>query len=132
VGERIAEGVLGLLAVHSSAIRLLQPEGALTAISLGGRAKEYPSSCDTVPAGVGLVGRAAAEGRPNQQVLATQAERLRILHEIDRALIAQQAPEAIAEAVVQPLRELLVSDQAAGRSGPPGDHRRDPPWRCAP
>ncbi len=43
----------------------------------------------------------------NQQALASQAERLRILHEIDRALIAQQAPEAIAEAVVRPLRELL-------------------------
>jgi hypothetical protein len=36
-----------------------------------------------------------------------QAERLRILHEIDRALIADQAPVAIAEAVVRPLRELL-------------------------
>src|SRR5206468_1333763 len=43
----------------------------------------------------------------NQEALASQAERLRILHEIDRALIAQQAPEAIADAVVQPLRELL-------------------------
>ena len=56
-------------------------------------------------------------------MLATQAERLRILHEIDRALIAQQAPEAIAEAVVQPLRELLgiprvivnIFDLAAGQ-----------------
>jgi Cache domain/GAF domain/HAMP domain len=35
------------------------------------------------------------------------AERLRILHEIDRALIAQEAPEAIAGAVLRPLRELL-------------------------
>ena len=185
VSERIAEGVLGLLEVHSSAIRLLQPDASLTAIALGGLAKEYPSNRDTVPAGVGLVGRAAVEGRPlwtedirtdprfqmtpqmhernaavgivaglavplrvtgrvigvlsvgsptprafteaeiallqsfadqaavainnaqTQQVLATQAERLRILHEIDQALIAQQAPEAIAEAVVRPLRELL-------------------------
>ena len=185
VSERLAEGVLGLLDVHSSAIRLLQPDGSLTALALGGRAKEHAANGEAVPAGVGLVGRAAAEGRAmwtedirtdqrfernpqisernaalgiiaglavplrvtgrvigvlsvgspmprafteaeiallqsfadqaavaiynaqNQQALASQAERLRILHEIDRALIAQQAPEAIAEAVVRPLRELL-------------------------
>ena len=185
VSERIAESVLGMLRVHSSAIRLLQPDGALKAIALGGRAKEYAGSHDVVPAGVGLIGRAAVEGRPiwtedirsdprfalnpeirernaaveiiaglavplrvtgqvigvlsvgsptprafteaetsllqtfadqaavainnaqNQEALAKQAERLRILHEIDRALVAGQAPEAIAEAVVRPLRELL-------------------------
>jgi signal transduction histidine kinase/ActR/RegA family two-component response regulator len=42
-----------------------------------------------------------------QAALARQAERLRIMHQIDRALIAEQAPLAIAEAVVGPLRELL-------------------------
>jgi PAS domain S-box-containing protein len=34
-------------------------------------------------------------------------ERLRILHEIDRAMAAEQSPEAIAAAVIRPLRELL-------------------------
>jgi signal transduction histidine kinase/ActR/RegA family two-component response regulator len=42
-----------------------------------------------------------------QEALARQAERLRIIHQIDLALIAEQAPLAIAEAVVGPLRELL-------------------------
>jgi PAS domain S-box-containing protein len=42
-----------------------------------------------------------------QEVLARHAERLRILHEIDRALIAGETPEAIAGAVIRPLRELL-------------------------
>jgi signal transduction histidine kinase len=42
-----------------------------------------------------------------QEAMARQAERLRIMHQIDRALIAEQAPLAIAEAVVGPLRELL-------------------------
>ena len=42
-----------------------------------------------------------------QEVLARHAERLRILHEIDRALIAEEAPEAIAAAALRPLRELL-------------------------
>jgi len=39
--------------------------------------------------------------------LERQSERLRILHELDRALAAEQPPEAIAAAVIQPLRELL-------------------------
>jgi signal transduction histidine kinase len=42
-----------------------------------------------------------------QESLAKYAERLRILHEIDRAVIAEEAPEAIAGAVLRPLRELL-------------------------
>jgi signal transduction histidine kinase/CheY-like chemotaxis protein len=185
VGERIAEGVLGLLDVHSSALRLLEPDGSLVAIALGGRAKSYADPVSVVPLGVGLIGWAAAKGEPfwtsdfrtddrfatspelrarnaeagtvaglavplrvagkvtgvlsvghgtsrtfsegevalvqafanqaasainNAQIqgaLARQAERLRILHEIDRALIAQQAPVAIAETVVPQLRILL-------------------------
>ena len=42
-----------------------------------------------------------------REVLAKQAERLRILHEIDRAVITEQAPVAIAEAVLGRLRDLL-------------------------
>jgi HAMP domain-containing protein len=42
-----------------------------------------------------------------EAALARQAERLRILHEIDRALLAEETPEAIAGAVIQPLRALL-------------------------
>jgi PAS domain S-box-containing protein len=42
-----------------------------------------------------------------QQTLAKQAERLQIMHEIDRAIIAAEAPQAIAGAVIRPLRELL-------------------------
>src|SRR5207245_1008492 len=65
----------------------------------------------------------AINNAQNQQALASQAERLRILREIDRALIAEQAPEAIAAAAVRPLRELLgiprvivnIFDLAAGQ-----------------
>jgi signal transduction histidine kinase len=42
-----------------------------------------------------------------QRTLAQHRERLRILHEIDRAVVAQHTPEAIAAAVIGPLRELL-------------------------
>jgi signal transduction histidine kinase len=48
-----------------------------------------------------------SERRLTQGALARQAERLRILHDIDRATVAEEAPQAIAEAVIQPLRELL-------------------------
>jgi len=185
VGKRIASSVLELLAVPSSAIRLFRPDGSLGSIALGGRARQYTSGGDAVPAGVGLVGRAAAEGRPmwtadfrtddrfetsdemrrrneaagivaglavplrvggkvigvlsvghpmprtftpaeiallqtfadhaavalanarNQEDLAKHAERLRVLHEIDRAIITETAPVAIAEAVLWRLRDLL-------------------------
>src|SRR5207245_2895204 len=109
VSERIAESVLGLLRAHSSAIRLLQPDGSLQAIALGGRIQGNAPSRDRLPPGVGLVGRAAdaINNAQNQEALAKQAERLRILHEIDRGLIAEQSPDAIAAAALRPLRELL-------------------------
>lgn len=53
-----------------------------------------------------LAMRQAATTRA-EEALARHAERLRILHEIDRALLAEEAPEAIAGAVIQPLRALL-------------------------
>jgi signal transduction histidine kinase/ActR/RegA family two-component response regulator len=185
VGERITEGVLGLLGVYSSAIRLVRPDGSLEPLALGGQAQRYAGTGEVIPAGVGLIGRVAVEGRPlwtedirrddrflvshelrernvsagivaglavplraggkvigvlsvgspgprsftdaeiallqtladqaavainnalTQQALAKQTERLRILHEIDRALMAEQSPAAIAEAVLWRLRDLL-------------------------
>ena len=183
--QRIADSVLGLLDVHSSAIRLLRADGRLSAVALGGRAREYGATGDFVPAGIGLVGRAFVEGRPmwtadvrtdarfavdpairernmavgivaglavplrvadkvigvlsvgsptsrvfaerdvallqtfadqaaialsqaqTQEAVTKQAERLRLLHEIDRAIIAETAPVAIAEAALWRLRDLL-------------------------
>jgi signal transduction histidine kinase len=43
----------------------------------------------------------------SQRSLARHAERLRILHEIDRAVVDERTSEAIAAAVIQPLRQLL-------------------------
>jgi signal transduction histidine kinase/CheY-like chemotaxis protein len=185
VAQRIAESVLGLLGVHSSAIRLFRPDGDLGPIALAGRAKEYAGTGGVVPAGAGLVGRAAIDGRPawtsdiriderfdqtpelrarnvavgivaglavpmraagrimgvlsvgsdeprtfsqreidllerfadqaaltisnarTREALVKQAERLRMLHDIDLAIIAETAPAAIAEAVLWRLRDLL-------------------------
>jgi signal transduction histidine kinase len=47
------------------------------------------------------------ELRSARRSVARHAERLRMLHEIDRAVLAEQTPEAIAAAVVRPLRDLL-------------------------
>ena len=185
VAQRIADSVLGLLGVHSSAIRLFRPDGNLGPIALAGRAKEYAGTCGVVPTGAGLVGRAAIDGRPTwtsdiriderfeqtpelrarnvavgivaglavpmhvagdimgvlsvgsdeprtfsqreidllqrfadqaaltisnartRETLVKQAERLRILRDIDLAIIAETAPAAIAEAVLWRLRDLL-------------------------
>ncbi len=55
--------------------------------------------------GIGWLGVHEVKGA--RRSLARHAERLRMLHEIDRAVLAEETPEAIAAAVVQPLRELL-------------------------
>jgi len=54
-----------------------------------------------------LVGSRESERRRARDALARHAERLRILHEIDRAIAAEESPQAIAGAVIQPVRELL-------------------------
>jgi signal transduction histidine kinase len=56
-------------------------------------------------AGVGWLGMHDLRG--TRRSLGRHAERLRMLHEIDRSVLAEQTPEEIAAAVVQPLRELL-------------------------
>jgi signal transduction histidine kinase len=47
------------------------------------------------------------ELRRARRSLASHAERLRILHEIDLAVLAEKTPEEVAAAVIGPLRELL-------------------------
>ena len=54
-----------------------------------------------------LHARAARAHQSDQRSLARHAERLRILAAIDRAVAAEQTADAIAAAVIQPLRELL-------------------------
>lgn len=54
-----------------------------------------------------LVQSRESERRRAQDLLARHSERLRILHEIDRAILANQPAQAIAGAVIQPLRQLL-------------------------
>ena len=54
-----------------------------------------------------VVAARQAEQRMSRASLAEKNERLRILHEIDRAIVSEARPEAIAAAALPPLRELL-------------------------
>jgi signal transduction histidine kinase/HAMP domain-containing protein len=67
---------------------------------LGQLARAFDAMAQTLETRQGEAARAEAA---RQRAL----ERLELLHEIDRGLIAQEAPEAIAAAVLRPLRELL-------------------------
>jgi GAF domain-containing protein/CheY-like chemotaxis protein len=64
VGERIVESVLPLFAARASALRLLQPDGSLVALAMGGDSRPMFRRGHAIPAGVGASGRAVAEGRP--------------------------------------------------------------------
>ena len=55
----------------------------------------------------GLHARLALEHERDRRSLARHSERLRILSAIDQAMLAEQSADAIAAAVIQPLRELL-------------------------
>jgi signal transduction histidine kinase len=77
-------------AARDAQLRFVQFAYALTALFL---------------AGVGWLGMHELRGA--RRSLGRHAERLRMLHEIDRAVLSEESPEQIAAAVVQPLRELL-------------------------
>jgi signal transduction histidine kinase/CheY-like chemotaxis protein len=64
VGDRIVASVLSLFGAQSSILRLRQSDGSLVAMAVGGPARDYYEPGHVIPAGWGVVGRAAAEGRP--------------------------------------------------------------------
>jgi GAF domain-containing protein/CheY-like chemotaxis protein len=65
VGERIVESVIPLFRAQSSVLRLLEPDGSLVTLALGGRLRAVSASGldDVVPPGAGASGRAVLEGR---------------------------------------------------------------------
>jgi GAF domain-containing protein/CheY-like chemotaxis protein len=63
VVERTAASVLPLFRAQSSIVRLLQPDGSLVAVALGGRASERFEAGHVLAPGVGVLGRAVVEGR---------------------------------------------------------------------
>jgi len=64
VVERTVESVVPLFRAQSSMLRLLQPDGSLVARARGGRMADQFAPGHVLPPGVGVLGRAVAEGRP--------------------------------------------------------------------
>jgi len=62
--DRIAETVLLLLRVPASVLRLRQADGSLLTIGSAGRTRDYFEPGHLLPPGVGIAGKALAEGRP--------------------------------------------------------------------
>jgi GAF domain-containing protein len=60
---RTVESVLPLFRARSSILRLLQPDGSLVALALGGQSREHFEPGHVTPPGTGVLGRAVAEGR---------------------------------------------------------------------
>ena len=63
VAERIAQSILPLFQAQSSVVRLLQPDGSLACVAIAGKWLDNFKPGYLLPPGVGLVGRAVAEGR---------------------------------------------------------------------
>jgi GAF domain-containing protein/CheY-like chemotaxis protein len=63
VAERIVESVLAPFTARSSGLRTLQPDGSLALLALGGTARGTLPPGHVVPPGIGISGRALAEGR---------------------------------------------------------------------
>ena len=60
---RTVESVLPLFGARSSVLRLLQPDGSLVALALGGQSRASFEPGHVTPSGTGVLGRAVTEGR---------------------------------------------------------------------
>src|SRR5439155_5160543 len=63
VGERTAESIMRIFGAESAVLQLLGPDGSLVTVALAGAAREWLTIGHVMPPGVGLVSRAAREGR---------------------------------------------------------------------
>jgi PAS domain S-box-containing protein len=87
---------------HGGAWRHRLKDGRIRAVDVASHSLEFAGR----PAAL-VVAVDVTELKQAETALAKYAERLKVLHEIDQAIIAAEAPAAIAEAVLRPLRDLL-------------------------
>ena len=64
VGRRVVESVLPLFDVRSAGLRLLRPDGSLETVARSKAAGVHSDPGDVLAPGLGISGRAVAEGRP--------------------------------------------------------------------
>jgi GAF domain-containing protein len=118
VVRRTVESVLPLFGAQSSALRLMQPDGSLVALGLGGPGSDGFEPGHVLPSGLGVIGRAVAEGRPvwSADALADPAVRLtdelRTLLRGSGALAVLAVPLRVKAAVIG---GLAVSDVSGRR-----------------
>ena len=116
VVERTVERVLRLFDAQSSVLRLLQPDGSLVAVALGGRSREYFEPGHVLPPGAGVLGRAVTEGRAVASSDALNDPALRLTDELRHGL-ATSADGAI---LAVPLRAKGTVMGALGVTDRPG------------
>jgi GAF domain-containing protein/CheY-like chemotaxis protein len=93
---RTVQSVLPLFAAKSSVLRLMQPDGSLVALAIGGRAREGIEPGHVLPPGRGVLGRAVATGRAawsadiltDPDVTLSTERRARLRDALDRAILA--------------------------------------------
>jgi signal transduction histidine kinase len=102
LGQRIARAI-GLLSISARALS----QGQLPAGSGESRIAEVDAVARELAEAARARADAIAARVRTEEELAQYAERLRILREIDRAMIAAEEPGAIAEAALVGLRDLL-------------------------
>ena len=90
VVERTVQSVLPLFRVQSSVVRRLQADGSLLALAVGGGGGAHFTPGHVLPAGVGVLGRAVAEGR------------------------AVATPDALTDGLVELSDDLAASMRASG------------------
>ena len=92
---------------HYMALPMMVGGELIGALSFGGESASFPADKVTMARETATqLGIAIHQARLHER-LARKAERLRIVHEIDRAIISEVEPVAIAGAALRPLRDLL-------------------------
>jgi len=103
---QIASGAAAPLRRHTG-IRHVLKDGRIREVDVASHSMAFAGRRATLVVAIDVTELKQAEA-----TLAKYAERLNVLHEIDRAVIAAEAPVAIAEAVLQRLRDMLGVSRA--------------------
>ena len=113
---RTVESVLPLFGAQSSVLRLMQPDGSLVALAIGGRSRDGLEPGHVLRPGHGVLGRAVTEGRPvwSSDLLTDPAVSL---SEDFRAVLGDSGDRAV---LAVPLRVKAVVIGALGVIDDPG------------
>ena len=100
--DRMASGAEQTIRRHGETWRHRVKDGSIRDVEIVSHALDFGGRHAALVVAIDVT-----ELKRAQSSLTTYAERLRILHEIDAAIIAAEAPVAIAEVVLRRLRDLL-------------------------